>query len=79
MNKEQGLIRVKKRREMLRITFKEMAGRLHMSTSGYFYIEKGKRRLTVERAIEIADALHVHPSELFPEFFYSPSVSRNEK
>lgn len=46
-----------------------MANRLHMSTSGYHYIESGKRRMTIERAKEIADVLESDPAELFPEFF----------
>lgn len=79
MNREQGLIQVRKRREMLKVSIKEMARRLHMSTSGYFYIEKGQRRLTVERAIEIAEALQTHPVELFPELFSLSFYSRIEK
>lgn len=79
MDREQGLIQVRKRRETLKITIKEMARRLHMSTSGYSYIEKGQRRLTVERAIEIAEALQTYPVELFPELFALPFDSRIEK
>lgn len=79
MNREQGLIQVRKRRETLKISIKEMARRLHMSTSGYFYIEKGQRRLTVERAIEIAEALQSCPAELFPELFAVSADSRIEK
>lgn len=79
MEKEQGWIRIRNRRKQLKLTLKDMANRLHMSRSGYYYIEKGERKLTMERAKEIADALETHPAALFPEFFSLSFDSRNEK
>lgn len=69
VKKEHGWTRVRKRRKKLGLTQEEMANRLHMSTSGYHYIETGKRRMTIERAKEISDILQSHPAELFPEYF----------
>jgi transcriptional regulator with XRE-family HTH domain len=79
MKNKQGWTRVRKRREKLRLTQEDMGSHLHMSTSGYHYLESGKRRMTIERAKEISDILHSHPVELFPGLFSYPQVHNLRK
>lgn len=53
------------RREELGITQWDLAKQLHMTSNGYFKVEKGITKLDVKRLIEIAEVLEMNPTYFF--------------
>lgn len=61
MNKLQGY------RESYNYSFDKMAKKLGISKTFYWQIEKGKRRLSYDMAIRIAEIFDLKPDDLFYE------------
>lgn len=52
-------------RELKEMSQAELAHRIHMSTEGYAKIERGERRLDVQRLTQIANVLDIGVADLF--------------
>lgn len=72
------LYKLKRIRKSLGFSTLAMAHELNISKSMYIYIENGKRRLSYDLAIEIAEFFRMKPDELFIEdnrkFFLSSRI-----
>jgi transcriptional regulator with XRE-family HTH domain len=58
------LTRIKAERVKAGLSMAEVAKRLEMSTKGYEHIEYGRRRLTLEVYVRIADAVGFNPGRM---------------
>lgn len=55
------------RRVELKISQWELAKKLHMTSNGYFKVEKGITKLDIERLIKIATILNCTPESFFKD------------
>jgi transcriptional regulator with XRE-family HTH domain len=62
------LERIIKKRQELGVSQMELAFKLHLSSNGYFKIEKGKTKLSVLRLLQIAEVLKVKPCCFFEDY-----------
>ncbi len=56
---------IRKRRENIGLTQKNMAKELNISHQAYSALESGNRKLSLERAAQIADLLNLHLGDFF--------------
>ena len=56
------LKRIVKKRQELGVSQFDLALKLNLTNNGYFKVETGKTKLSVERLLEIAELLNVNPS-----------------
>lgn len=67
-NYNQVLDKIVTIRTAQKITQLELAEHLKLGEGGYFKIERGMRKLDLERLFEILEFLEISPSEFFKEF-----------
>lgn len=63
--------KLKNLREISKLSHRDMAKKLEISKTYYWQIENGKRRLSYDMAIRIANIFKLKPDELFYEYFKS--------
>lgn len=62
MNSESILKKIRKENK---IKMKDIAGQMGVSISYYWQLEKGRKRLFYDRAIQIASIFNMKPDDLF--------------
>ena len=63
---------IRKRREILGLTQQDIAQELGISHKSYSLIERGERKLSLERAAQIADLINLH----LEDFFLKPNSTK---
>ena len=61
--------KLKELRELKKFTHQMMANHLNISKSFYWQLENGKRRLSYNMAVKIADILKTTPDNIFYQEF----------
>lgn len=59
------LVKLKKLREMENLTNQEVADKVGISKEYYWMIENGKRKLSYELAVKIANVFGTKPDDIF--------------
>lgn len=70
--------KIREVRQRKGVSQEDMAGKLHLSQSGYAKLERGESKLDVERIVEISKVLEVDFFDLMPLESQNVILSHNE-